>query len=627
MANRKPAKEEDFGFVAEEDFGFTPEEEAAAGQKMAKAVTPTMETPDEFGFIPEGMEFESSPGYIDISKIGETAQDVITTMPQGVTTWADEIQAAMETAGGKAMGNEVPWADLYSKNVEDIRRDVGRARERSPYATTAGEFGAGIASSFIPGLKAVTGAGKLSGVGGMALRGAAEGMGAAESADPFEMGLYGLAGSAIGTAGGLASEAAKTITTQNPSRIRASVLGAKTSQFKEIGIKEREQIAKEMKDMGLFQKTKSEFNPKTLKWESKGSSLENIELPVREKLLARIDQAFEVTDNEKEAILAPIRDKAISNPTRLMSKLDDSVNKFAGRRSGMSKREDFARKQLQDILDDMQRDINNTPNKQITVGILEKAKKRLSEDVGSYGKDPILGDVNDIDQLYKNFYSDINDTLRFEVQDKTYNKLNDAQQRFYTVKGDLKRAMAAEPPLNIVQPKTWIGGPESQLSMARAAEIMEAPGLRQLKTPLRMGVAESPFATMRFFDPSMSGVYDREKIMEYRLPLTTQGLLENKEIVLAKLVQENAPIELVAAIKDAMNKDPNKLTNAAMGLYAQMPELFEDSNYKVFNGRFIDPNDRAKAADDISKRDDLNSIERARMINKINKTGEVPEGL
>jgi hypothetical protein len=58
-----------------------------------------------------------------------------------------------------------------------------------------------------------------------------------------------------------------------------------------------------------------------------------------------------------------------------------------------------------------------------------------------------------------------------------------------------------------------------------------------------------------------------------------------------------------------------------------MPLLFEDSKYNVFDGKFLDPNDRAKAADDISRRDDLNSIERARMINKINKSGEVPEGL
>jgi hypothetical protein len=59
----------------------------------------------------------------------------------------------------------------------------------------------------------------------------------------------------------------------------------------------------------------------------------------------------------------------------------------------------------------------------------------------------------------------------------------------------------------------------------------------------------------------------------------------------------------------------------------QLPQLFEKSKYKVFDGKFMDPNDRAKAADDISRRDDLDSIQRARMINKINKFGEVPEGL
>ena len=59
----------------------------------------------------------------------------------------------------------------------------------------------------------------------------------------------------------------------------------------------------------------------------------------------------------------------------------------------------------------------------------------------------------------------------------------------------------------------------------------------------------------------------------------------------------------------------------------QLPDVFEKSKYKVFDGRFIDPNDKARAADSISRREDINSIQRAKMISKINKTGEVPEGM
>ena len=655
MAKRKPAQEDDFGFVPSEDIPFTPEEEMAAGQKMGSASIPTMKSKEEdFGFVPYAPEFLEEEGTpVTLEEISQTAKDIITTAPQGVTTWADEIQAMAQAGGKKVLGAEEPFMDIYEQDVSQLREDIGAARERSPWATTLGEAGVGIGTALIPGALTAKGigglgklaastaaAGKFGGIGGMALRGGVEGMGAAETMDPYELTVYGGGGAIMGGLGGVASEAAKTITTQAPERIRAGVLGAKTSQFKEIGIKEREKIAKEMNNMGLFQKTKSAFNSKTLKWESKGSALENIELPAREKLLARIDEAFEATEKEKEAILSPIRDRAIGNPTRLMTKLDDSVDKFAGVRSGGSKREAFARERLGDIIADMQRDINKTPNKQITIDILEKAKKRLSEDVGSYGKDPILGDINDLDQLYKNFYSDINDTLRFEVQNKTYNELNDAQQKFYTVKGDLKRAMAAEPPLNIVQPKTWVGGPEAQLSMARGAEIMNMPGLKQVKTPLRVGTSELPFAALRFIDPSIPMPSDKvpsrspqsiefspKDVINFKIPRSTQAIMENKDMVLAKLVQQGADPAIVDAITEGLNGTGKEVSKAIPFIINQMPLLFEDSKYNVFDGKFLDPNDRAKAADDISRRDDLNSIERARMINKINKTGEVPEGL
>jgi hypothetical protein len=62
-------------------------------------------------------------------------------------------------------------------------------------------------------------------------------------------------------------------------------------------------------------------------------------------------------------------------------------------------------------------------------------------------------------------------------------------------------------------------------------------------------------------------------------------------------------------------------------IISQFPDVFEKSKYKIFDGRFIDPEDKARAADSISKREDIDSIQRAKMISKINKTGEVPEGM
>jgi len=103
--------------------------------------------------------------------------------------------------------------------------------------------------------------------------------------------------------------------------------------------------------------------------------------------------------------------------------------------------------------------------------------------------------------------------------------------------------------------------------------------------------------------------------------------MENKDMVLAKLVQKGADPMVIDAVAEGLNGSGDDIANVMPLLVTQMPTLFEKAKYSTFDGKFLDPNDRAKAADDISRRDDLNSIERARMINKINKSGEMPEGL
>jgi hypothetical protein len=656
MAKRKPAQEDDFGFVPSEDIPFTPEEQMAAGKKMGAAAIPTMKSKEEdFGFVPYAPEFLDQEGTpVTLEEIGQTAKDVITTAPQGVTTWADEIQAMAQAGGKKILGAEEPLMDIYGQDVSQLRQDIGAARERSPWATTIGEAGVGIGSALLPGALAAKGigglgalaantaaAGRFSGIGGMALRGGVEGMGAAESMDPYEMGTYGLGGAALGTAGALATKGIKAITTQSPERIRAGVLGAKTSQFQEIGSKEREALAKELHDMGLFQKTKAEFDTSKGKWIPKGSALENIELPTRDKLLNRVKDAFESTQEQKKKIFAREFAKPVINPEGIAKNLDNIAEEWANRRSGIEPRLEIANKEIKQIFDDLNYKVRKSKDKILTIEMLEEAKQRLDEDVRKIGKDPLLNKVEDMSDLYIDIYKTINESLQFEIPDPAYAKLNSIQSKLYTAKTDLKKAIASESPkFSPTNLDTWFQSPESQLDIARAAEVMNMPGLKQIKTPLRTATSELPYAALRFIDPSIPMPSDQgpyrapqsigfspKDIINFKIPRNTQAIMENKDMVLAKLVQQGADPAMVDAITEGLNGTGKEVSKAIPFIINQMPLLFEDSKYNVFDGKFLDPNDRAKAADDISRRDDLNSIERARMINKINKSGEVPEGL
>jgi hypothetical protein len=118
-----------------------------------------------------------------------------------------------------------------------------------------------------------------------------------------------------------------------------------------------------------------------------------------------------------------------------------------------------------------------------------------------------------------------------------------------------------------------------------------------------------------------------KEIINYRVPLSTEGVLENKDKVLAKFTQKGLQDEMLETLTMALNGDPGDLSDILPLILLQMPEVFEKSKYKIFDGKFLDPNDKARAADSISKREDLNSIQRAKMISKINKNGEVSEGM
>lgn len=124
-----------------------------------------------------------------------------------------------------------------------------------------------------------------------------------------------------------------------------------------------------------------------------------------------------------------------------------------------------------------------------------------------------------------------------------------------------------------------------------------------------------------------SSMINPKQLIKYRIPRSSDAILQNKETVLAKIAQAGVPSEMYDTIAYALNESPEQLADIAPLVMTQFPTLFEQSKYKTFDGIIIDPNDKARMADDISKRDDLNSIQRAKMISQINKTGKVPEGM
>jgi hypothetical protein len=649
MAKRTPANDDDFGFEplpsskSVEDFGFTPEEEEAAEGKMAKSMFPTGK---ESSRSRQDIGFEPTKDLTPVN-VGETLEDIITTLPQGVTTWADEIQAAAQATGKKAFGAEEPWSDIYEKDVSGIREGIGKARERSPWATTAGEMTAGIGSAFVPGLKAITGAGKFAGAPEMVARAAFEGLGTAEDKASMEGLINAGLGGAVGIGGALLSGGLKEVTTVSPNAMRANVLGARTSEFKEIGSREREVIADKLNKIGLFNKNKMDFDVDNMKFVSKGRSLENLEKPTRKILLDRIDNATNKIKAKKEAILG----KKINAPVdldKIKEKLLDSADEFAVKKLGSEEKfleaEEVKNVIVREIENEMERQGLDFP----TVGIIEEVKNKISDKLSNIGKNPLLAKTPDSADIHKKMYATINEYLRDALKMTKYSDLNDTQSMMLTAKTDLLTAIAGEEARTVqagwggwgnkILNKT-IGSPEAGLGTAKMAEIANMPGLKQAKTPLRMVTEEAPFEAIRFFDPSIpmpseqvpyrspqSIGFSPMEIVKFKIPRTSKEIMENKDKVLAKLIQNNANPVFVDAMIEGMNGSPKELSKIIPLLIGEMPTLFVNTDYNVFNNEFLDPEHKAKAADNISKREDLNSIQRAKLINQINKN-KVPEGM
>lgn len=596
------------------------------------------------------------PPYSDTGM--DTLSDAAVSIPQGITSWADEIQAGAQALGrtpelanpaafeGMPQSEGPSFMEKFDEEVKPIRERLSLARERSPWASAGTELATGIGTAFIPGL----GAGKLSSAAGMIGRGAVEGLGTSND----KMSMEGLTntgiGAGLGAGGALVSGGLKKLSTVDPNAVRANILGAGSSEFKEISLKERKAIAQELKDMGLFQNNKVDFSVSEGKFVSRGKSLENIEKPVREKLFERLDSATAKIQDEKMALLGKHSNDTIDLED-LEKGLEAVVEKYSKKATDMPGRKETAEELKRKIIEDILEDLEEEGLDHVTIGMVERAKQRISEDVGNYGKNPSLQKTPDTAQLYQSMYTEINKKLRNQLGNTKYAKYNDMQQKMLTAKTDLSKSIASENANkasagwggwgNKIMNAT-IGSPEAGLGIANTAETLQKVPFRQGMRGLRTGVQEAPFESIRQLDPSIPEYLQRpndrtpqsqgstmitpKQMVQYRIPRTTQGILDNKEMVMGKLIQNGIPDEMIEMVAQALDSDQEALSDIAPLIISQFPTLFEKSKYQVFDG-IIAPTDRPKAADAISKKEDMNSIQRAKAINDINKSGKFPQEL
>ena len=120
--------------------------------------------------------------------------------------------------------------------------------------------------------------------------------------------------------------------------------------------------------------------------------------------------------------------------------------------------------------------------------------------------------------------------------------------------------------------------------------------------------------------PSSSKIdFSPREIIDFKIPNTTEGILQNKEKVLAKIAQSGQPPEEVSTMAKILNSRPKEVAAVMSQFINSNPELFEIDEYKIFDGKFVDPMEMDKAIAKTAKREDMDSIQRAKLINKLSK--------
>lgn len=111
-----------------------------------------------------------------------------------------------------------------------------------------------------------------------------------------------------------------------------------------------------------------------------------------------------------------------------------------------------------------------------------------------------------------------------------------------------------------------------------------------------------------------------EAIVRARLPRTTEELLEQKDLVKAKVAQM-AP-EMFDGVSEALD-NPYQVSKIMPLVIKRFPNLFMPDRYNRFDGKVISKEDMAEATKDIEMDDNFSDYEKAEIISHMNKTGEL----
>lgn len=577
-------------------------------------------------------------------KLGEVVPDYALMAASGAMK--DHLD---ETSGfiGESLGGN------YEETRDGVRKKLGEARDRIGIGADVAETAGSVASDYlIPGGPVVK----------ELISSGLHGLGSADEMEdaPKQVGIN--AGITAVTHG-LGGVVNKVFDLDKPNRILARTTGARGQDFLKGGVegvwgkegkRAPELIAKRLDDMGFFRQGEVGWSLEAGKW-----------VPMHKKGSSRLDSFFKPQSNEdlynramqtvsglKQHNEELLKGKTIPMDTvanTLREAVNDYVEKggydYAGR---LKKAQEIVNTVLND--NHMRGKIKRSAKNLDGLGRPVKQGERLA------GTNMYM-DAADVDQIKRDLYKEVEETFKQgkaagdlslgpEAQRKfsakidtlldkyggpKYKQNNDVMHDLLQMGEDMYNKISREAGYGFQGPRLTMGsqienGFKDFLVNNGPAGVAQARLGQGLATPTGQNVMNG-VRKLPVIQQGNQGEYGRkpnsinipEELIRTPLPRTTDGMMKNKNFVLAKVAQM-AP-EMFEAVKDTYDREPEMLSEIAPVLAQKMPHLFERDKYNRFDGRVMSEQDKSRVIKDTLTNSQLNSIQQAQIITKLNKDG------
>ena len=568
-------------------------------------------------------------------EIANFVKDMNMQFAQGAAHGAgEEAIAAMKT--GSISSPE------YIAERSKLRSQLAAVEKERPITSAIAQgLGGMVTTAAVPFMSATRGARAGKEILSAALSGAGE------APEMKDIPKSALTSAAIQTGLEGAGRLVKELAFDDPTKILTRSIGVSTKDMRAPEGRTAADAVERLRKVGFFDSGEKFVDPSLSKFVKNTKSLDSFLKPQNlETLNETAQQAINVLKTKNNQL---IRGKTI-RPKDLISELNLGVADMTYDPTGynVEARQALADEVKNVILNDLVAKGHYTPNGPIRATAIEEAKKALDAHIGSPAFKKNAEDLGINPEAMMLFRKRL-DSVVDSVAGPTYKNNNDLMSDLITVRNIIQntenrsyveaggRLLDTRSPyqkvMSVISP-TPVDIARSQTSAAIEQPGGEAIGqlgkrtLREAFTGKRtpQGQVED-FVTRKGYDFSkvrkaFPQAIDPMAIAKMKLPRTTKGLLENKEAVITKLMVNGVPDQMIETITQALNEDPDAIESVGSMIAMQFPTLFEKSKYKMFDGKLLDPNERAKAADDTSKRDDLNSVQKAKIINELNKTGK-----